>query len=183
MYSGKFPVWGSAHQKWPEAHGPLAEPHTVGCVALIKEFDKRSDGNIALTALASSRFRILAIKNKNPYLTAMIEYIPMEIIEESIIQKKALALRKLIEQYLTTRAKGDTMPAILNTLPEDPLTLGYFAASILEATPLKKQKLLSLTNQNQFLQQLLKMYKYMITVDQLLRNGGKTEYMGPFSVN
>lgn len=136
-----------------EALGPLPEPYKIGCTARVVSVNVKEDGVIQLTAVGDERFRILHLAAVQPYLTGFVESLPLEHPNSIEISRGAQVLRRRLASYLSLMAQltaedeGDEdmeVSAQLASmqLPDDPLTLIYLSAALLQIPAHEKQPLL-----------------------------------------
>ena len=128
-----------------EALGPLAEPHAIGTLARIVKADPLKDGCFNLTVVGEKRFSINSISNENPYLSASIQDFPIDFRRPLDVYRRIRFLRNQVQFYLHTINRLDDMEIDLNQIemPEDPFTLIFLAASLLQIPAHEKQPALS----------------------------------------
>ena len=128
-----------------EALGPLAEPHAIGTSARIIKAEPLKDGCFNLTIIGEKRFRIKSLSDKNPYLTAEIEEFPIDFRRPLDVYRRIRHLRNQVQFYLHTINRLDDMEVDLNQIqmPDDPFTLIFLAASLLQIPAHEKQPALS----------------------------------------
>lgn len=125
-----------------EAHGPLPEPHRVGCVANINSLQPLDNGRANLMAVGSERFRILELERSQPYLRARTEKLPHPI-EGRDVERLAQPLRDLLPPYLERLQALDLWEGDQAKIPSEPLQLGYLCAAVLHIPKREKQALLA----------------------------------------
>ena len=128
-----------------ESLGPLAEPHMIGTTARILKVDPLQEGCFNLTVIGEKRFEIKSLSDESPYLTANVEDYPIEIRRPLDVYRRIRHLRNQVQFYLQTINHLDDMGLDLNQIqmPEDPLTLIFLAASLLQIPAHEKQPALN----------------------------------------
>jgi Lon protease-like protein len=135
------PVFGAVLiRKGTEAFGPLAEPHMYGTVARIIDVEPLDDGHFNITAVGEKRFIIRNISHDQPYLTADINDFPLDYRRPLDVYRRIRPLRNHIQYYLQTLNLIDDVEIDLSELemPEDPISLLFLAASLLQIPPHEK---------------------------------------------
>lgn len=140
------PVFGVALiKRGLESLGPLAEPHQIGTVARIVKADPLKDGCFNLTIIGEKRFRIKSISDEHPYLRAESEDFPIELKRPLDLYRRIRHLRNQVQFYLQTINRLDDMQIDLEQIqmPDDPFTLIFLAASLLQIPAHEKQPALT----------------------------------------
>jgi Lon protease-like protein len=125
-----------------EALGPLAEPHSIGCTARILDVQPLDEGRMNITTIGESRFRIHALNHDLPYLVAEVAPLPIQIDDTEKLLLAAGRLKSKVSQYIHLLNELDEIKLDPDSLPEEPLTLAHYAATLLQMPPAEKQKLL-----------------------------------------
>ena len=142
----KEPVFGVVLiKRGLELLGPLAEPHQIGTLARIIKADPLPNGCFNLTIIGEKRFRIKSIRDSNPYLTADYEDFPIDYRRPLDVYRRIRHLRNQVQFYLHTINRLDDMQVDLEQIqmPDDPFTLIFLAASLLQIPAHEKQPALS----------------------------------------
>ena len=149
-----------------EALGPLADPHPIGCTARIVEKEVLDDGRMNITAIGEERFRILDLDHNSIYLSGQVESLPLEQLHLIQIFRARRSLTSSVYQYLKLLRAINAGEFELEglQLPDDPLLLMYFAASLLQLPSVEKQPLLSSPNAFDLLRLLCRLYKREIAL-------------------
>lgn len=128
-----------------ESLGPLAEPHQIGTCARIIKADPLQDGCFNLTIIGEKRFRVKSISHKFPYLTAETEDYPIDFKRPLDVYRRIRHLRNQVQFYLQTINRLDDMQVDLEQIqmPDDPFTLIFLAASLLQIPAHEKQPALT----------------------------------------
>ncbi len=145
-----------------EAGGPPAEPFSIGTTARVADVEPLEDGRFNLTALGEERFRILALERDQPYLVGQVEGLLMERPHSLAAQRQARQLGPWVQAYLRLLVQANqSLAADLATLqlPEDPLGLVYWAATLLQIPAIEKQPLLEAASAADLLAQVARLYR------------------------
>jgi Lon protease-like protein len=135
------PVFGAVLiRRGTESLGPLAEPHMYGTIARIVDVEPLKKGLINITAVGEKRFTIQEIFQDQPYLTAHVHEFPLEYRRPLDVYRRIRPLRNHIQYYLQTLNLIDDVNINLSELemPEDPISLLFLAASLLQIPPHEK---------------------------------------------
>lgn len=153
-----------------EALGPLPEPHPIGATARILQIDQKPDGRMNLVAVGEERFRIRALRSDQPYLTASIELLPMDLPVTLSVIRGTHDLRPWLSAYLNLLRSLDdealNLELDLINIPKDPLSLLYSAAWLLQVPLAEKQALLEAETAAHLLYKLKRLYRRELAVVQ-----------------
>lgn len=161
-----------------EALGPVAIPYPTGCTARILDVEMLEDGRANLTAVGDERFRILQPDLSEPYLKAVVESTPLLSHHTFAVVRNARVLRGQLSDYLAllgrlsaqdARPAGeadDSLDLDLTgmRLPEDPLTLIYLSASLLQIPAAEKQPLLEADTAAEIMRQVQRLLRRELAV-------------------
>ncbi len=168
-----------------EAFGPLAEPYPIGCVAQIAHVQRLDEGDMNIVAVGIERFRLLALSvNTDAYLEAVIEPYPLEV--ESLAQgwEQAVKLRSRVDEYVRRLVEATGGQVNLEPIPDDPVSLAYLAAAMVQIPAQEKQRLLEINRVDELLEQLLAIFRLeKPLLDVLLQPRGEDDETLPFSRN
>jgi Lon protease-like protein len=167
-----------------EALGPLAEPHTVGCSAMIAKAQRLEQGRMNVVAIGQERFRILSLDSRAfPYLLGKVQPFPLEAGDPAELARRAVRLRQQVARLMQTqlRAAGQTLDVA--RLPEDPVELAYLAASVLQISVEQKQQLLQVVRSVDLIDRVQETYRReQALVEAILEHGDRDNGL-PFSIN
>lgn len=169
-----------------EAHGPLAQPHLVGCTALITGVKPLEQGRKFIVAIGVDRFRINSLSFDQSYLVGSVELLPQpDKIESPQAQRQGEQLSLLVRRYLEIVTQVSNLDFEPEQLPTNPLGLAYWAAAILQNVPqTDKQTLLALESSSALLAQVSALYRREVSfLEMMLARHGAGEETGPFSLN
>ncbi len=163
-----------------EAMGP-ATPHPVGTLAQLRKVEKLDDGRYNLLVVGASRFRILGVSNRKPYLVGEVEYLQDtdgDLVTAELARQVVTAFRGYAE---TLRQLAGQDPANIE-LPDDPELLSYLVAATLQVEVTRKQELLEMDAARERLRGCLALLRReAVLLDQMLaRRDAPT---GAFSPN
>lgn len=167
-----------------EALGPVAEPHRVGVSAHIVHTEHLAQGRMNIIALGGKRFRLLSLdRDAHSYLTGVVEDYPLPDPQPQESQRRAVLLRQQLHRYVQSLVDAGVGQLALEEIPDDPLTLAYIAAALLQIQPVEKQELLTLGSNLELLDRLQTLYRREITLLQALGEEGQESMVGGFSRN
>ena len=135
------PVFGVALiRRGSETSSRFVEPHLYGTLARIVEVEPLKNGHLNITVVGESRFTIEEIYNDQPYMTANINEFPLDYRRPLDVYRRIRPLRNHIQYYLQTLNLIDDININLSELemPEDPISLLFLAASLLQIPPHEK---------------------------------------------
>jgi Lon protease-like protein len=143
-----------------EALGPLAKPHLIGCTAQITQIERLEEGRMNIIAIGLERFQIHTLSHDKPYLVGNVESFPLDSGDYQTLAQASQRLRPWVERYLATLSQvaGDTH-FDSHQLPDDPLSLGYLAAALVQIPMEQKQTLLSADHAHRLLSEIRTIYR------------------------
>ncbi|MCP4417794.1 MAG: hypothetical protein GY805_14310 [Chloroflexi bacterium] len=155
-------------------------PHDIGCTVEITQVEKLEDGRMLIMVVGQSRFRLLGLRSRQPYLVGEVESLPY-LPEKSVpLQTAVNNLHPLLLNYLTTLTNlVDNIKFDPSQIPTEPEALSHIAASLLQVPLETKQSLLEAKKVSSALNFLVTQYRQEI---ELLKQFPQQE-MGNFSVN
>jgi Lon protease-like protein len=170
-----------------EVEGP-ALPFKVGTVARIVRVERLDDGRMNITAVGSSRFRILELDHTHSYLSGKVTHFPVINGATRAAVEMAQKVRPKIIEYVELLSKASQTRLKLDRLPEDPTTLTYLVAIALQLNNRDKQQLLEIPG----IPEMLDRERYLLSLETLLlkymvdtqpsvqaMSGGPTGYIFP----
>jgi Lon protease-like protein len=123
--------------------GGMATPFEVGTVARIRKVDQTEEGKMAILCLGEARFKITALNEEQPYLSASFEIWPWRPLQTGEVEPRASQLKQLLTRYLKLLAAATRNAVNLDDLPVDPLLLADLAAIALQVPNREKQQMLA----------------------------------------
>lgn len=145
-----------------EALGPLPEPYKVGTLGRIVESETLRDGRLNITILGMDRFRILATSSADqPYLIGAIETSPFMSPNLLKVHRQSQVLARAVRQYLSGlhQVRMDSLDFSLFSPPDDPSSLVFLAAALLQIPPHEKQPILEEDSIQDMLEILERLYR------------------------
>jgi Lon protease-like protein len=164
-----------------EAFGP-ATPHPVGTLAQLRTVEKLDDGRYNLLVVGASRFRVVGVSTRKPYLVGEVEYLQDadggERVSAELTRQVVTAFRAYAD---TLRQLAGQDPASIE-LPDDPELLSYLVAATLQVEVSRRQELLEMDAARERLRGCLALLRReAVLLDQMLaRRDAPT---GAFSPN
>lgn len=125
-----------------EALGPLPEPHLVGCTARISDVKTLDEGRMNITTIGEQRFLINSINFELPYLVAQVENHPFEENDPLELAPAVGRISPKVQKYIQLLNEIEDVKIDRGSMPEDPISLASFAATLLQMPPDEKQILL-----------------------------------------
>lgn len=158
-----------------EALGPLARPHAIGCTAQITQAEKLSQDRLNILAVGKNRFRIDALDYSEPYLMGNIDLIPLPNHDPQAMTEPDRLLRHWVERYLKALEAAGQTSIEMDQMPQDALTFGYLAATLIQIPARQKQPLLAADKATTFLNDLRTLYRREVALlDVLLEKPGRS---------
>jgi Lon protease-like protein len=153
-------VWRRPDPGGIEALGPLAKPHLIGCTAQITQIERLEEGRMNIIAIGLERFQIHTLSHDKPYLVGNVESFPLDSGDYQTLAQASQQLRPWVERYLATLSQvaGDTH-FDSHQLPDDPLSLGYLAAALVQIPMEQKQTLLAADHAHRLLADIRTIYR------------------------
>jgi Lon protease-like protein len=167
-----------------EAFGPLAVPFSVGCSAEIIKVEELPEGRKDIVAIGKGRFRVLSVDRKSrPYLIGEVEEDPIRVGDEATLRDSAEEIRTWLERYLKAMAMVIPAASEIDELTEDPLTLIYLAAALLQVPSEEKQALLEMDDTQRLVDAVQAHYRREVALLRATRGLAPGKGSEPFSRN
>jgi Lon protease-like protein len=166
-----------------EAHGPLADPHKIGCTARIVEMEPLDQGQMNITAIGQQRFRLLSLSREKPYLVGTVELYPLEAADRKPLSESSRRLFPLVRRYMQILSAASEVNLEPEHLPRDPLVLAYLSAVLLQIPPGQKQGLLASERASDLLRDVYELYRRELALLPTLLSTSAQELPGQFSRN
>jgi Lon protease-like protein len=145
-----------------EALGPLPKPHNIGTLGRIVEYNVLEDGCMNITVVGLERFHIIEMHNgKEPYLTGLVESDPVEFPNLLNAHRLSRHLAVDLRAYLNglSRSRIEDVDFTHFSPPDDPLSLIYLAAALLQIPPHEKQPILEANSINDMMGMVGRLYR------------------------
>ena len=167
-----------------EALGELPHPHLIGTTAYITQVQRLPFGRMNILAVGKDRFRVTSLSHEKPFLSGLVDLIPLVQDDNVALQRSERQLRPLLNRYLAALSEAGLQFEAAD-LPEDALALAYLAAVVLQTEAHHKQQILEAVNTTQLLQRLTSTYRREVAMlDVMLTSPANSDdQQGPFSYN
>ncbi len=123
--------------------GEAATPYEVGTLARLRKVDQVEEGKMNILCLGEARFRITALNEEQPYLSASFAIWPWRPLLGNEVEPRSSHLKQLVNKYLSLLAAITHKALSLDALPADPLLVADLAAIALQVPNREKQQMLS----------------------------------------
>ncbi len=167
--------------------GPLATPYMVGTTAQIIEVQELPFGRMNILTIGQERFRIREMHHNMPYLVGDVDFIPLRNVgsNRDELRDNGRRLRILLERYLNLLAQAGSIDFDKAQVPREPDTLAHLAAGVVQIESEQKQTLLESENMEQYLRELVLLYRREIALLNVILSPPQFEEMDdiPFSQN
>lgn len=163
---------------------PPTKPSLVGCTAQIMQVHALPEGRMNITVVGRERFQIRELHHDKPYLRGSVEMLPLEPGSSVLLTPVGLLLRRWVARYLSVLERTGQLHFDASQLPEDPSTIGYLAAVLLQGVSMsQKQELLASDSLLTMLLHLCRLYRREVTFLEMLVDPPAFEDTSPFSLN
>jgi len=125
--------------------------NTTGTIAQVQSLELQADGKWDMVVVGGRRFRILELHQDMPYLTADIELLPDDDLNQPVTTQVIEATLEAFDNYRTLL--GVSIEENGN-LPDDPQTLSYLITAAAMFSLEERQLLLELVSTNQRLKRI-----------------------------
>jgi len=165
-----------------EALGPLPEPHLIGCTARITQVEQLDEGRMNIIAVGRKRFQVREFETDLPYLVGNVDNYPLDSRRPEEERHEARRLQGWIARYMDQLSEFEGLDLEPGQLPDDPRSLAYLGATLIQIPPEKKQAILATEQIVEMLESLRLLYRRELP---LLRHMLETsvEDQGVFSLN
>jgi Lon protease-like protein len=121
-----------------------ATPHPVGTLAQLRKVEKLEDGRYNLLVVGASRFRIVGVSTRKPYLVGEVEYLQDSDEGERTSADLARQVGAAFRTYADTLRQLAGQDPTNIELPDDHELLSYLVAATLQVELARKQELLEM---------------------------------------
>lgn len=165
--------------------GPVARPRMIGTTAHITNVQRFPDGRLNILAIGRERFKINTLDyNARSFLMSDVDMMPLEADSESSMRKRIRQLLPLLERYLDALADAGETEIDISQLPDDPMSVGFLAAVLLQSDEGQKQALLEADGARELFKRLLSIYQREVAlINILLSPPDDLDTQSPFSIN
>ena len=116
-------------------------PYSVGTTAHIRQVENLEDGRYNILVMGLHRFRIRQLHFDMPYLQGDVEAFPLRA-KAGGQYGQLDAIRVLLDRYMDLLSQVTDAEITMDAMPDDPRTLAFLAASVLQIPWDDKQELL-----------------------------------------
>jgi Lon protease-like protein len=163
---------------------PQSKPFLVGCTAQIMQVNALTQGRMNITVVGRERFQIQELYHDKPYLRGSVELYPLAEGTSRSLQPVAFYLQRWVERYLNVLERTGQLHFDASQLPDDPSTISYLAAVLLQGVSMKqKQELLAADSLLAMMFNLCKLYRREVTFLEMLIDPPEIDDSLPFSLN
>jgi len=162
-----------------EVGGP-AQPFEVGTVARIAEVERLPDGRMNLMTFGTTRFRLLEIRQHEPYLIGRVELLPAE--SERPDEELVADVADRLLNYLGIVRQVRRLPS-RDDLLADIDRLSYLVAATLNLSMSDRQRLLELDSADERLRDVRPRLQRELQNARLFGQAVTGPTAGPFSLN
>jgi Lon protease-like protein len=159
--------------------GPPATPHPIGCTAEIAQVQPLEEGRMLIVTVGGERFRIVRLRRDRPYLVGLVEPAPLQDEDPDRVAEGAAGLSPLVAAYMDKLASLGHLESHTGEPPDDPATLAYLGAALIQLPPEQKQALLAMNRLSELSAALRRLYRGELALMRTM----PTEDIGLFSVN
>lgn len=159
-----------------EAHGPVANPYRVGCIAKVEDFEQFPDGRMNMVVTGQERFKIHELDSTGAYLLGQVEMMVTEQPRTLELVRGSYLLTHLIRNYIHQLARLKLSTFSENhfdlsslSLPEDPTDLIFFASGILQIPLIEKQTLLETPSAGILFRQVVRILRRELSIENHIR--------------
>lgn len=117
-------------------------PHRVGVAAHIQQIERLADGRSNIITLGQERFRVTDFRHDFPYLVASVEEWPCPAQRGPHLAAYTAAARQAFGDYLDALRGAIGQDISVDEMPDEPDTLAYLIAVVLQVSLEQKQALL-----------------------------------------
>jgi Lon protease-like protein len=126
--------------------GEKAIPSQVGAIARMTQFEELTDGTMNIVVVGETRFRLKEVFHDKSYLTANVDPIVDEKFDVSAIRITFETVSRLFRAYIKESLAVTNRSLSSIQLPQDPESLSFAVATMLQVPVEEKQYLLELKN-------------------------------------
>ncbi|MCZ2095453.1 MAG: LON peptidase substrate-binding domain-containing protein [Anaerolineae bacterium] len=168
-----------------DAFGIPSEPSLTGTSAQITQVERLPDGRMNILAVGLERFQVVSLRYDRPYLMGTVEPFPIAGEDTFSAERASDSLRPWVERYLEilTLAADEEVDFETAQLPDDPLSLGYLAAALVQIPSEQKQKLLDTSEATTLLHRVRTIYTREVPLLQRMMDAEAAPMVGSFSLN
>ncbi|MCW5936640.1 MAG: LON peptidase substrate-binding domain-containing protein [Fimbriimonadaceae bacterium] len=124
-----------------------AEPYMVGTAVRIMSVHTYEDGKMDVRVQGERRFRVRRLDYDRPYTVGWVEsVIELELEDDPRTEAVLSRARELVQTYIESYFARFEVRVSKIKLPQEPTTLSFVVANLLQVANLEKQRLLETTD-------------------------------------
>lgn len=116
--------------------------YETGCTAVLQRAEKYPDGRYDLMTIGSDRFRLLGLRDPDPYVSGDVELLADEVGDAEGATAAVGSVHRAFRSYLDILAERGGAEITVPELPDEPLLLSYLVAAAAVVDLPVKQSLL-----------------------------------------
>lgn len=163
--------------------GASAEPYDIGCTAQLAQVQPAGQGRMNIVALGQERFRIVELEHDHSYLVGQVEPYPLQNSDADQLQYAGAHLQIQVMRYLSMLEAMEDVQLEDVHLPDDPVSLAYFAAFLMKVEPPEKQAILTAERALDLVTKVNALYRKEIPLQEMIFRQMKRQSAAPFSLN
>jgi Lon protease-like protein len=163
--------------------GASAEPYDIGCTAQLAQVQPAGQGRMNIVALGQERFRIVELEHDHPYLVGQVEPYPLQNSDADQLQYAGAHLQIQVMRYLSMLEAMEDVQLEDVHLPDDPVSLAYFAGFLMKVQPPEKQAILTAERALDLVTKVNALYRKEIPLQEMIFRQMKRQSAAPFSLN
>ncbi|MCA9927716.1 MAG: LON peptidase substrate-binding domain-containing protein [Anaerolineales bacterium] len=145
------------------------QPYSVGCTVDIVQVQKLEDGRFFIMTIGQERFRIARLKHTaKPYLVGDVTTLSYREESQNVLAQAANRLGSLLREYLSILVAAGKAEVDLEQLPQDPESLAGTAASLLDISLERKQRLLETNSLSKMIKHLIALFEREVKLLQMM---------------
>jgi Lon protease-like protein len=116
--------------------------YETGCTAVLQRAEKYPDGRYDLVTIGTDRFRLLSLRDPDPYFSGDVELLADEVGDTAAAAAAVGTVHRAFRSYLDMLAERGGAEITVPELPDEPLLLSYLVAAAAVVDLPVKQSLL-----------------------------------------
>jgi uncharacterized protein len=121
----------------------VSDLYDVGCIAEIRQVEPHEDGTYELITVGARRFRLLGLRDPEPFPQGDVELLADEVGDEAAAAQAIRPVQQAFLDYLGALADRRAVEFEVPELPGEPLLLSYLVAAAMVVDLADKQRLLA----------------------------------------
>ncbi len=138
---GQFGVVAIRHGRETGIDG-VSALYETGCTAELQRVEPYEDGRFDLVTVGVQRFRLLGLREQDPYFSGDVEWLPDEVGDKAETALALGAVQQSFRSYLALLADRGGAHVTIPEMPDEPLLMSYLVAAAIVVDLPVKQRLL-----------------------------------------